>query len=130
MQSASRLHALLRPAAVFRAALRLRASCGSYMTLGIADLATGRNSCHLAFLGVVVDERREAEGAASVGDRAGARRVLEAEDALGVLVEDLLHHLVGVAELLPLFEEPLVRHARIVAAEHDLVLQPAAHIDL
>src|SRR5205823_13483467 len=54
----------------------------------------------------------------------------EAEDALGVAVEDLLHHFVLVAELPPLPQDPLVRHARIVAAEHDLVLQAAAHVDL
>ena len=38
-------------------------------------------------------------------------------------MEDLLHHGVGVAELLPLLEDALVRHARVIAAEHDLVLQ-------
>src|SRR5947208_10347191 len=55
---------------------------------------------------------------------------LEPEDALGVLVEDLFHHLVRIAKLVPLAQDALVGHARIVAAEHDLVLQPAAHVDL
>src|SRR5262245_65998478 len=56
--------------------------------------------------------------------------LLESEHALGVAVEDLLHHLVLVAELLPLREDARIGHARIVAAEHDLVLQPPAHVDL
>ncbi len=37
---------------------------------------------------------------------------------------------VRVAELAPLLEDALVGHARIVAAEHDLVLQARAHVDL
>src|SRR5690349_2660905 len=69
-------------------------------------------------------------GERGVTVRVAKRSILKAEDALRVAVEDLLHHFVLVAELLPLAQDPLVRHARIVAAEHDLVLQPAAHVDL
>src|SRR4051812_20812704 len=67
---------------------------------------------------------------ADAADEMNAHFLLQAEDALGIAVEDLLHHLVLVAELLPLPEDSLVRHARVVAAKHDLVLQAAAHIDL
>src|SRR3954470_15714003 len=62
--------------------------------------------------------------------QSAASSALETEDALGIAVEDLLHHFVLIAELLPLPEDPLIRHARVVAAEHDLVLQPAADVDL
>src|SRR4051812_14056669 len=62
--------------------------------------------------------------------QSAARSALETEDALGIAVEDLLHYLVLIAELLPLPEDPFIRHARVVAAEHDLVLEAAADVDL
>ena len=34
------------------------------------------------------------------------------------------------AKLIPFFEQPVVRDTRIVAAEHDLVLEPALDIAL
>jgi hypothetical protein len=52
----------------------------------------------------------------------------QTEHALGVAVEDRVHDLVGEAEVGPLPQDPLVRHARVVAAEHDLVAQPAADV--
>src|SRR5579883_1439608 len=54
----------------------------------------------------------------------------QAEDALGVGVEHLFQDGVRVAQLAPLAEQPLVGKARVVAAEHDLVLQPATNIAL
>src|SRR6266542_2356028 len=59
--------------------------------------------------------------------RRSARR-LQAEDALRVCVEDLVHEVVRVAELTPLAEDALVGHAGVVAAEHHLVPQAAAHV--
>src|SRR5665213_3276477 len=64
------------------------------------------------------------------GGNAAALFVSEAENALGVAVKDFLHHLVGIAELAPFLEKTRMRNARIIAAEHDLVLQPRANIGL
>src|SRR3990172_524691 len=52
----------------------------------------------------------------------------QSKDPLGVAVKNLLHQLIGVAEFVPFLEYAVVRNARIVAAEHDLVLEPAFDI--
>src|SRR5574341_1810104 len=73
---------------------------------------------------------RSGEGRAVIRTASTASSPSQPEDALRVAMEDLFHHLVLVAELAPFPEDTVVRHARVVAAEHDLVLQPAAHVDL
>src|SRR5581483_12280682 len=57
-------------------------------------------------------------------------RPLQAEHPLGVPVKNLLHHGVGIAELAPFLQDARVRQAGVIAPEHDLVLEPCAHVDL
>lgn len=45
-------------------------------------------------------------------------------------MEGSLHDLVLITERCPLGEDADLGNARIVAGEHDLVLQPTAHVDL
>src|SRR5262245_38138377 len=54
----------------------------------------------------------------------------QAEHSLGVHVKDLLHDVGGQAQLVPLAQQSSIRKTRIVAAEHDLVLQPTAGVAL
>src|SRR5262249_17773783 len=49
----------------------------------------------------------------------------QAEHALGIGVKDLVSDVGGQTELVPLSQQPRIRKARVIAAEHDLVLQPA-----
>lgn len=55
---------------------------------------------------------------------------LQSQDPLRVAVKDFLHQLIRVTQFIPLSEEAIERDARIVAAEHDLVLKPALDIPL
>src|SRR5688500_7964054 len=52
----------------------------------------------------------------------------EAEDAFGVAVVEFFQERIGEAELVPFLEQARVGDARIIAAEHHLVLEPAAHV--
>ena len=45
------------------------------------------------------------------------------QHALGVPAEDALLDFIRVAEFIPFSQQPLVRHARVVAAEKNFVLQ-------
>src|SRR5579884_2753569 len=65
---------------------------------------------------------------------AGALRVigkpLQGQDPLGILMKDLFLDFVAVTELIPLPQDALIGHARVVASEHDLVLQPPTRVAL
>src|SRR5882672_3522890 len=54
--------------------------------------------------------------------------VSQLQDPFGVAVIEFFPERVRETELVPLLEQPLVRDARIVTAEHHLVLQPSAHV--
>src|SRR6476646_4386732 len=55
---------------------------------------------------------------------------LQAQNPLCVAVKNLLHQIIRVAQLIPFFEKTIIWDARIVAAEHDFVLEPAFNIPL
>src|SRR5487761_1363216 len=55
-------------------------------------------------------------------------QTLQAEHSFRVGVEDQVHHGLVVPELIPFPQDAVVRQARMVAAEHDLLPQPAPDV--
>ena len=59
---------------------------------------------------------------------AGEKCELEPEHPLGVRVEDPFLDVVRKTEFAPFAQEALIRDARIIAPEHNLVLEPPSHV--
>jgi hypothetical protein len=53
---------------------------------------------------------------------------LQAKDAFGVGVEHVMHHVLGVAQVVPLAQQPVERNAGMVGTEHDLALKAAPDV--
>ena len=51
------------------------------------------------------------------------------QNALGITVHDLVHHVFLVAQFGPFSENALVGQAGVVAAKHDFVLQSTTDVD-